>query len=260
MAHGHRNGEQRSDAPQSIDSQHEAHLERSRRVWDRWSDWYKMSEADFEPIRMDAIDRLDLRRGDRVLEIGCGPGVNFERVRSEIGPDGELIAVDYSPEMVDKARERIETHGWENVEVRRADATTVAFDEPFDAALATLSMSVMPDARRTAANVYRSLAPGSPLVVFDIGPFQTGPARLANPFVRRFLRWYANWNPDDDVVDSLAHAFDDCEVVETYAAGAGHTVLCGKDVDDDGESASGPDGIEAGTGSGDVDPEAKSDE
>ncbi|WP_247002062.1 class I SAM-dependent methyltransferase [Halosolutus gelatinilyticus] len=219
----------RSNEVRSDGDRYEAHLERSRRVWDRWSDRYKMSERDFEPIRMAAIDRLALEPGDRVLEIGCGPGVNFERVRSEVGDEGEVIAVDYSPEMVEKARERIGHYDWENVEVRCADAATVAFDEPFDAALATLSMSVMPDAERTAANVYRSLAPGSRFLAFDIGPFQTGPARLANPLVRRFLRWYANWNPDDDVVDSLSTVFDDCAVVERYAAGAGYTVLCEKE-------------------------------
>lgn len=86
--------------PPATDDEHAAHLERSRRVWDRWSDWYGTSESDFEPIREAAIDRLDLQRGDRVLEIGCGPGVNFERVRRDIGAEGELVAVDYSPGMI----------------------------------------------------------------------------------------------------------------------------------------------------------------
>ncbi|WP_226480185.1 class I SAM-dependent methyltransferase [Natrinema amylolyticum] len=236
------------------DGEYEAHLERSRTVWDRWSDWYGMSERDFEPIREAAIDRLDLEPGDRVLEIGCGPGVNFERVRREIGPDGELVAVDYSPEMVANARERIETHGWENVRVRRADATTIAFDEPFDAALATLSLSVMPDVRRAVENVSRSIVPGARLAVVDVRPALSGPARVLNPLVRRFFRWYANWNLDGDVAGSLEAVFDErgapagdrdggradrsrsrdgvaaggCEIVDTHFAGIAFTAICTK--------------------------------
>ncbi|QLK27159.1 methyltransferase domain-containing protein [Natrinema zhouii] len=212
----------------STDDDHIAHLERSRTVWDRWSDWYEMSERDLEPMREAAIDRLDLRPGDRVLEIGCGPGVNFERIRHEIGPAGELVAVDYSPEMVEKARERVETHGWENVEVRRADATTAEFDEPFDGALATLSLSVMPDIRRATQTVSQSLVPDGTFVVFDIGTIPDGPARVLNPLIRRFLRWYANWNPDGDVVASLEAVFDNCTIVDTYMADTTYTVVCEK--------------------------------
>ena len=207
---------------------HAAHLERSRTVWDRWSDWYGLSERDFEPIREAAIDRLELQPGDRVLEIGCGPGVNFERVRREIGPEGELVAVDYSPGMIENARARIEEHGWENVHVRQADATTVEFDDPFDAALATLSLTVMPDIHRATEAIYRSLVPGAPLAVVDIRPFPRGPARVLNPIVWRFLRWYANWNPDGDVLDALEAVFDESEVVDTNFLGTTYTVICRK--------------------------------
>ena len=218
-----------SETPNPGDSQYAAHLERSRTVWDRWSDYYTMSETDLEPMREAAIDRLELQPGDRVLEIGCGPGVNFERVRSEIGEQGELVAVDYSPEMIAKARARIDHHGWENVEVRRADATTAAFDEPFDAAIATFSLSVMPDIRRATETVSQSLAPDTTFVVVDIRPVPDGPARVLNPFLWRFLRWYANWNPDDDVVAALETVFDTHELVDSSLAGTLYTVVCEKE-------------------------------
>ncbi|WP_226038969.1 methyltransferase domain-containing protein [Natrinema sp. DC36] len=210
------------------DDDYGSHLERSRTVWDRWSNWYEMSERDLEPMREATIDRLDLHPGDRVLEIGCGPGVNFERIRCDIGPAGELVAIDYSPEMVEKARERVETRGWENVEVRCADATTAEFDDPFDGALATLSLSVMPDIRRATETVYRTLRPDTTFAVFDIGTISDGPARVLNPLIRRFLRWYANWNPDGDVVASLEAVFDECDIVDTYMAGTMYTVVCEK--------------------------------
>ncbi|THE65805.1 methyltransferase domain-containing protein [Salinadaptatus halalkaliphilus] len=208
------------------DDAYAAHLERSRRVWDRWSDWYGLSESDFEPIRERAIDRLALESGDRVLDIGCGPGVNFAYVREKIGSAGHLVAVDYSPEMVAKARARVDDHGWDNVEVRRADATTVAFDERFDAAIATLSLSVMPDVDSTLETVRRHVAPGSPVAVVDVRPAPSGPARLLNPLIWRFFRWYANWNPEQNVLASLRAVFDECEVVETNLAGVSYTAIC----------------------------------
>ncbi|TYT63976.1 class I SAM-dependent methyltransferase [Natrialba swarupiae] len=204
------------------------HLERSRRMWDRWSDYYRLSERDFEPMREAAIDELGLESGDRVLDVGCGPGVNFERIRHDVGGDGTVVAVDYSPEMVEKARDRIDRHGWDNVEVRRADATTVEFEERFDAAVATLSMSVMPDVREAVENVHRHLGPGAPLAVIDIGPVPEGPARIANPFLRRFLRWYANWNPDGDVPASVAAVFAESELVDRFFLETCYTIIARK--------------------------------
>jgi ubiquinone/menaquinone biosynthesis C-methylase UbiE len=202
--------------------EYESHLARSRAVWDRWSDRYGLSESDFEPMRETAIDLLDLRTGDRVLDVGCGPGVNFERLRRDVGEDGELLAIDYSPEMVENARQRVTERGWSNVDVIQGDATTADLGEGFDAAIATLSMSVMPDVHRAITNVHRSLAPGGTFVVFDLRPVPSGPARLLNPFLWRFFHWFANWNPDGDVVESLAAVFHRVDVVETYAAGAAY--------------------------------------
>jgi len=208
--------------------EHGDHLARSRRVWDRWSDHYGLSERDFEPMREAAIDRLDLGAGDRVLELGCGPGVNFERIRRDVGESGRLVAVDYSPGMVERARRRVEEAGWENVEVVRADATTADLGEGFDAALATLSLSVMPDVRAAAENAHRSLAPGGRFVVFDLRPVPTGPLRVLNPVLWRFFRTFANWNPDGDVPAALAAVFDRSEVVDTYAAGVAYTAVADK--------------------------------
>lgn len=214
------------DRDRTPDPTHEAHLERSRRVWNRWSDWYGMSERDFEPIREAAIDRLDLQPGDRVLEVGCGPGVNFAYVRGQIGPEGRLVGVDYSPGMVENARDRVDEHGWENVDVVRADATTVDLDDRFDAAIATLSLGVMPDVRAVLENVRRHLDPGAPIVVVDVRPAPSGPLRLLNPLIWRFFRWYANWNPDEDVLEALEDTLEVCRVVETDMAGTAYTAVC----------------------------------
>ena len=193
-------------------------------MWDRWSDYYDKSEADYEPMRKTAIEYLDLQPGDTVLDIGCGPGVNFAFLRDAVGPDGRVVGVDYSPAMVERAERRIADHGWENVTVCRADATTADL-EACDAALATLSMSVLPDIERGARNVRGALAPDGRFVVFDVRPVPSGPLRLLNPLVVRFIRWYANWNTEEDVMPALERVFEETRVVETYFAGANYTVV-----------------------------------
>lgn len=187
-----------------------------------------MSERDFEPMREAAIDLLDLQPGDRVLDIGCGPGVNFERIRAEIGADGELVAIDYSPAMVRRARQRVVQHGWENVDVIQADATTADIGDGFDAAIATLSMSVMPDIRKAVENIYGSIVAGGTFVVFDLRTVPSGSVRILNPLLWRFFYWFANWNPDGDVIDSLAVVFERVDIVNTYAAGVAYTACVTK--------------------------------
>lgn len=214
------------------EAEYRDHLRRSASVWDRWSDWYTLSEEDFAPIRASLVDDLDLQPGDRVLDVGCGPGVNFELLREAVGEAGHVVAVDYSPEMVRAARLRIEDRGWENVTVERADATTAGLGSDYDGAVATLSMSVMPDIDRAVRNVHASLAPGAPFGVLDLGPVESGPLRAANPLLRRFLRWYANWNPDGDVRAAIDTAFGGYDLLGEHMLGTVYTLRARKPIDD----------------------------
>jgi len=215
-----------TDAKRRPDAEAEygTHLQRSETVWNRWSGWYRLSERDFEPMRTELLTQLCLEEGDRVLEIGCGPGVNFGAVREAVGADGRLVAIDYSPAMVEKATARVEEHGWENVDVVRADATTADLGGPYDAALATLALSVLPDVERAVRNVRSALGPRAPLGVLDIRPFPGGPLRACNPLLERFLRWYANWNPDGNVRGTVDDVFGGFEPLDTYLLGTIYTL------------------------------------
>jgi demethylmenaquinone methyltransferase/2-methoxy-6-polyprenyl-1,4-benzoquinol methylase len=62
--------------------------------------------------RKRAIEALGLQRGDTVVEIGCGTGLNFGLLEERIGPEGRLIGVDLTDAMLAGARTRIEASGW----------------------------------------------------------------------------------------------------------------------------------------------------
>lgn len=208
--------------------EYQSHLQRSRTIWDWWSSHYTLSESDFEPMRETALDHLALSPGDRVLEIGCGPGVNFERIVTDIGAAGELIAVDASSKMLEKAQRRIRENEWNNVELIHADAARLPTTIEFDAAVATLSLSVMPDIARTLREIYTSLSNDNALVVFDIRPIPHGPLRVCNPLLRPLLHWIANWNREETVPDQLINVFDEVDFVETYLGGVTFTAIARK--------------------------------
>ena len=76
---------------------------------------YETRTSAFESYRRRLVDLLPLRRGDVVLDVGCGTGLCFERVRSRIGADGVIVGVDASRDMLAVAADRVAERGWDNV-------------------------------------------------------------------------------------------------------------------------------------------------
>jgi ubiquinone/menaquinone biosynthesis C-methylase UbiE len=76
-----------------------------------------------ETWRKEAVKLLHLERGDLVVDIGCGTGLNFALLLEAIGPEGRIIGVDLTDAMLDQARQRVAEHGWKNVELVQSDAT-----------------------------------------------------------------------------------------------------------------------------------------
>jgi demethylmenaquinone methyltransferase/2-methoxy-6-polyprenyl-1,4-benzoquinol methylase len=103
------------------------------------------------------IDRLNLERGDTVLEIGCGTGLNFGLVEDKIGPTGKLIGIDLTDAMLAQAHTRIEREGWDNVELIHQDAAMYEFPSNLDGIYSTFALSLVPEApeiiRRSAQSL-----------------------------------------------------------------------------------------------------------
>ncbi len=64
------------------------------------------------PLRRRAVERLKLRNGDHVLDMGCGTGASFGALRSIVGATGQVTGIELSEEMAAVARQRIEDNGW----------------------------------------------------------------------------------------------------------------------------------------------------
>jgi arsenite methyltransferase len=105
--------------------------------------------------------------GERILDIGCGPGFYARELLEEIGPDGSIVAVDASPDMLALARRRCEGHG--NVTFREGNAVALPVDDrDFDAALCVQVMEYVADPAAALAEMHRALRPDGRLLVWDI--------------------------------------------------------------------------------------------
>src|SRR5207302_4356701 len=127
-------------------------------VYDFIFDWI------FAPGRVAAVKHLDIQRGDSVLEVGIGTGLNLPLYP----PTCRLTGVDLSAEMLDKAVERVQTLAMPNVTLKVMDATALDFaDNEFDKALATYTISAVPDPVAVLREMRRVVKPGGVIVILN---------------------------------------------------------------------------------------------
>lgn len=106
-----------------------------------------------------AVLRLLLKPGDVVLDVGCGTGLSFPLLEEAIGPDGHIIGIEQSPDMLARARRRMEESGWRNVTLIESPIEDARFDERADAALFCFVHDIM-QTEHALANVVAHLRPG----------------------------------------------------------------------------------------------------
>jgi arsenite methyltransferase len=112
-------------------------------------------------------EALGASPGERILDVGCGPGFYAEELLAEVGGTGAVVGLDSSPQMLAVAAHRVEGHA--NVTFREADATSLPVeDAAFDAALSVQVLEYVPDADRALAEMYRAVRPGGRVVVWDV--------------------------------------------------------------------------------------------
>lgn len=136
------------------------------------------------PHRELAIESLDLRKGDAVVEIGCGTGANFLYLEKAVEGQGRIIGVDQSSEMLREAEERVREQGWKNVTLVNCDASSFNFPRDVEGILSTLAITLVPEFDRVISNAAEALAPGRHFVIMD---FKMPSDRLAKNWVARRL-------------------------------------------------------------------------
>jgi len=120
-----------------------------------------------QAYRRKAIHTLNLERGDTVVEIGCGTGLNFSLLQNYVGPEGRIIGVDLTDAMLEQARSRVKENKWLNVELAQSDASEFQFPGKVDGILSTFAITLVPEFDRVIQTGSISLSPGKKWVVLD---------------------------------------------------------------------------------------------
>jgi ubiquinone/menaquinone biosynthesis C-methylase UbiE len=115
-----------------------------------------------------AISKLNLTEGDTVVEIGCGTGLNFEYVLNDVGAHGNLIGIDLTDAMLEKAKQRVKINNWDNVELIQEDAAEYVFPDYINAAYSTFALTLVPEYEEIISNIEKSLQVGGKLVILDL--------------------------------------------------------------------------------------------
>jgi cyclopropane fatty-acyl-phospholipid synthase-like methyltransferase len=113
-----------------------------------WHDWQELIVSATAGVSRRLVEIAGIQAGDRVLDVAAGSGEPALTAAQVVGPQGEIVATDISPEMLAYARERAAAAGIDNVEFIEADASSLDFPpESFDAALSRWGSSSNPKPR-----------------------------------------------------------------------------------------------------------------
>jgi demethylmenaquinone methyltransferase/2-methoxy-6-polyprenyl-1,4-benzoquinol methylase len=121
-----------------------------------------------QALRVRAIRALGLRRGDTVVDVACGTGLNFPLIEKAIGPTGRIVGVDLTDAMLARAASRVSAGAWSNVDLVQADAAAFVFPAGVDAVLSTYALTQVPECAAVIAHASAALADAGRCVVLDL--------------------------------------------------------------------------------------------
>jgi arsenite methyltransferase len=116
------------------------------------------------PFLVDAI-----ALGERVVDVGCGAGIDTFIAAKAVGPTGSVVGVDMTPEMLAKARLAKERGGFANVEIREGYGEALPVEDGWaDVIISNGVLNLMPNKHTALREMARVLKPGGRLQIADI--------------------------------------------------------------------------------------------
>jgi ubiquinone/menaquinone biosynthesis C-methylase UbiE len=136
---------------------------------------YDLLQRHMIPLKKSAVNEFGLKRGDRVIAFCCGTGQEFPFIQERIGPEGEILGVDWSDGMLERAHRRIADNGWTNVTLVKADVTalpeSVVETASYDAGICTLGLSIISEPKKAFQALKNAVRGGGGIIIGDVCSF-----------------------------------------------------------------------------------------
>jgi SAM-dependent methyltransferase len=161
------------------------------------------------------LEHLELQPGETVVDLGSGAGIDALIAAGAVGPNGHVIGIDMTPEMLAKARANAEHVGADHVEFREGRLEALPVDDAsIDAITSNCVINLVPDKSAVFTEIARVLKPGGRLVVSDVTLDGKLPEAIARD-VTAYVGCVAGAIRREDYLAMLTDAgLDDIEIVK----------------------------------------------
>lgn len=134
-------------------------------VYDKLAKVYDLTFGPtLHPGRVQALQRMSMHPGDKILEVGVGTGINAVMYPKSC----EVVGIDFSASMLEKARERVIRKDMTNIRLLQMDAQDLKFDDDtFDIVYAPYLISVVPDPVKVALEMQRVCKVGGRIIFLN---------------------------------------------------------------------------------------------